>query len=66
MKIFWGYGLDDEWPEKDLPISNLNIILSPHIGSDTDFGNESMRVMSVEAVNDYIHGNSPKNIVNKR
>ncbi len=49
----WGYGLDEIWLEKDLPLDGLNIIVSSHIGSDTDSGKIGMQVMSTTAVVDF-------------
>jgi phosphoglycerate dehydrogenase-like enzyme len=61
----WGYGLDEIWTESDLPLDNLNIIVSSHVGSDTDMGKIGMQIMSTEAVIDYMHHKIPKHIVNK-
>lgn len=61
----WGYGMDEIWLEKDLSLDGLNIIVSSHVGSDTDSGKIGMQVMSTEAVVDYINGGLPKFIVNK-
>lgn len=62
----WGYGLDEIWLDKDLPLDeNLNIIVSPHVGSDTDSGKIGMQIMSTEAVVDFINGKNPRYIVNK-
>lgn len=60
----WGYGLDEIWTEKDLPLDGLNIIVSSHVGSDSDMGKIGMQVMSAEAVVDYINGNPLKHVVN--
>jgi D-3-phosphoglycerate dehydrogenase len=59
----WGYGLDEIWTEKDLPLDGLNIIVSSHVGSDSDMGKIGMQMMSAEAVVDYINGRTPKHIV---
>jgi phosphoglycerate dehydrogenase-like enzyme len=62
----WGYGLDEIWLEEDLPLDeNLNIIVSPHVGSDTDSGKIGMQIMSTEAVVDFINGKQPRYVVNK-
>ncbi|MFC1562739.1 NAD(P)-dependent oxidoreductase, partial [candidate division KSB1 bacterium] len=61
----WGYGLDEIWLEKDLSLDGLNIIVSPHVGSDTDMGKIGMQVMSTEAVIDFMNGRTPKHVVNK-
>ncbi len=50
----FGYGLDDPWPEADLPLSGLNIVVSPHVGSDTDTGKVNMRRQSALAVAEFI------------
>jgi len=61
----WGYGLDEIWTEKDLPLDGLNIIVSSHVGSDSDMGKIGMQVMSAEAVVDYMSGETPKHVVNQ-
>ena len=61
----WGYGLDEIWLEEDLSLEGINIIVSPHVGSDTDMGKIGMQIMSTEAVIDYMTGNIPKFVVNK-
>ncbi len=61
----WGYGLDEVWLEKDLPLDGLNIIVSSHVGSDTDMGKIGMQIMSVEAVLDFMQKRFPKYVVNK-
>jgi D-3-phosphoglycerate dehydrogenase len=62
----WGYGLDEIWLEEDLPLNDsLNIIVSSHVGSDTDSGKIGMQVMSTEAVVDFINGKTPTYVVNK-
>lgn len=62
----WGYGLDEIWLEKDLQLDeSLNIIVSSHVGSDTDSGKIGMQVMSTEAVVDFINGKTPAHVVNK-
>ena len=49
----------------DLPLDGLNIVVSPHVGSDTDMGKIGMQVMSAQAVVDYMRGIKPLSIVNK-
>jgi len=62
----WGYGLDEIWTEEDLPLDeDLNIIVSSHVGSDTDSGKIRMQIMSTEAVVDFVKGKIPTHIVNK-
>ncbi len=61
----WGYGLDEIWTEKDLSLDGLNIIVSSHVGSDSDMGKIGMQVMSAEAVVDYMSGKAPKHLVNQ-
>ena len=62
----WGYGLDEIWLEEDLPLDEtLNIIVSSHVGSDTDSGKIGMQVMSTEAVVDFVNGKIPTYVVNK-
>ena len=46
----WGYGVDEIWTEKSLPLEELNIIVSPHVGSDSDKGKIGMQLMSTQAV----------------
>ena len=62
--MLYGYGLDDIWKEKDLIIDDLNIIASPHVGSDTDKGKAAMREGSAEAIYSFFHGKKPSNVVN--
>ncbi len=59
----WGYGMDDPWTESDLPLTGLNIVVSPHVGSDTDNGKAAMRELSAKAVVDYLSGRTPAAIV---
>jgi len=61
----WGYGIDEIWTDKSLPIDDMNIIVSPHVGSDTDKGKIGMQLMSTQAVIDFITGNTPRYVVNK-
>ena len=64
-EIIWGYGLDEIWTEKDQPLDGLNIIVSSHVGSDSDMGKIGMQMMSAEAVVAYMSGRTPKYVVNK-
>ena len=59
----WGYGMDEIW-DLDLPLDGLNIVVSPHVGSDTDMGKIGMQVMSAQSVVDYLQGVKPLSIVN--
>ncbi len=62
----WGFGLDEIWLEEDLPLDeNINIIVSPHVGSDTDSGKIGMQIMSTEAIIDFVNGKIPTFVVNK-
>lgn len=60
----WGYGVDEIWTDESLPIDDLNIIVSPHVGSDTDKGKIGMQLMSTQAVIDFVTGKRPRYIVN--
>lgn len=60
----FGYGLDEIWPEADLPLGGLNIAVSPHVGSDTDRGKARMQLLSAKAVAEYFSGAVPTNAVN--
>ncbi|MCK4245254.1 MAG: hypothetical protein KAX20_06465 [Candidatus Omnitrophica bacterium] len=60
----WGYGVDEIWP-KNLSLEGLNIIVSPHVGSDTDRGKLGMQLMSTQAVVDFMQGKVPQYLVNK-
>lgn len=61
----FGYGLDEVWEEKDLSLDGHNIIVSSHVGSDTDAGKIGMQLMSAQPVVDYLNGIIPQHIVNK-
>jgi len=61
----WGYGVDEIWTDKSLPLEGLNIIASPHVGSDTDKGKIGMQLMSTQAVIDFLQGKIPQYVVNK-
>ena len=60
----WGYGLDEVWTDRELPLEGLNIVLSPHVGSDTDRGKAVMQLMTARAVADFMNGNTPPHVVN--
>jgi len=60
----WGYGMDEIW-DLSLPLAGLNIVVSPHVGSDTDMGKIGMQTMSAQAVVDYMQGIRPRYVVNK-
>lgn len=61
----WGYGVDEIWTDQNLPLEGLNIIASPHVGSDSDNGKIGMQLMSTQAVVDFLHGKIPQHIVNE-
>lgn len=61
----WGYGIDEVWEYSDLPLDGLNIVASPHVGSDTDTGKVRMQLMSARAIIDFIEGKEPESVVNK-
>lgn len=60
----FGYGIDEVWPEADLPLAGLNIATSPHVGSDTDRGKRDMRIATAQAVAAFFSGKKPKSVVN--
>ncbi len=62
-RIF-GYGLDEVWTDRDLSLEGLNIVVSPHVGSDTDCGKAMMQLMSARAVADFMNGKTLPHIVN--
>lgn len=61
----WGYGVDEIWTDSNLPLEGLNIIVSPHVGSDTDRGKIGMQIMSTRAVVDFLQGKISQHVVNK-
>lgn len=61
----WGYGVDEIWLDKNLPLEGLNIIVSPHVGSDTDKGKIGMQLMSTQSVVDFMKGKIPEYVVKK-
>jgi glyoxylate reductase len=60
----FGYGLDEVWRYPDLPLEGLNIVVSPHVGSDTDLGKANMQRFSTQAVVEYFSGQLPRNALN--
>ena len=60
----WGYGLDEMWPHPELPVDELNIVTSPHVGSDTEIGKSNMQRMSAESVAAFIRAGRPPHVVN--
>ncbi len=62
----YGYGLDEVWEHSDLPLEgSVNIAVSPHVGSDSDYGKLRMQQMSAEAVVDFVDGKKPRYLVNE-
>ncbi len=59
----WGYGLDEVWEYHDLSLDEVNVVVSPHVGSDTDLGKENMRMMSTQAVAAFLRGERPDYVV---
>ncbi len=59
----YGYALDEIWEDPDLSLEGLNVLVSPHVGSDTDHGKLKMQTMSAEAVAQFLAGETPANIV---
>lgn len=59
----YGYALDEIWEYPDLSLEGLNVLVSPHVGSDTDHGKLKMQTMSAEAVAQFLAGEKPTNIV---
>lgn len=56
----WGYGLDEVWTRDDLPLRpELNIVVSPHIGSDSDYGKEQMQLVSAKNITAWLEGGRP-------
>lgn len=60
----WGYGIDEVWPEPDLPLAGLNIAASPHVGSDSDRGKLAMQEMSVGRVLELLENRPLSHVVN--
>ncbi len=61
----WGYGIDEVWTYDALPLEKVNIIASPHVGSDSDLGKVNMQLASTENVLDFLSGKTPKHVVNR-
>ena len=60
----YGFALDEPWVYADLPIrEDMNIITSPHVGSDSELGKLRMQQLSAEAVIAYLDGQTPKHVV---
>jgi len=62
--LIWGYGIDEAWPEPDLHLAGLNIVASPHVGSDSDHGKLGMQRMAAERVIEWLEGRPIEYIVN--
>ena len=60
----WGYGLDEVWDHPGLPLAGLNIVVSPHVGSDTDGGKALMQLLAARSVSDWYHGRRPASVLN--
>lgn len=60
----WGYALDEVWPLPDLSIHDVNIVTSPHIGSDSLQGKAAMQRMSALAVAAFVNGKMPPHVIN--
>jgi phosphoglycerate dehydrogenase-like enzyme len=59
----WGYGIDEVWEYPDLSLEGLNIIASPHVGSDTDTGKLNMQFSTARAVAAFLEGRRPEHVV---
>ncbi len=60
----WGYGLDEIWPHPELPLDDLNIMTSPHVGSDTEIGKSNMQRMSADAIAAFVGSGQPPHMIN--
>ncbi|MEE8440225.1 MAG: NAD(P)-dependent oxidoreductase [Spirochaetia bacterium] len=60
----WGYGLDEIWPHPELPLDDLNIVTSPHVGSDTEIGKSNMQRMSADSIAAFVRTGQPPHVVN--
>ena len=60
----WGYGLDEVWPHPELSLDGLNMVTSPHVGSDTEIGKANMQRMSAEAIAAFIESGQPPHVIN--
>ncbi len=61
----FGYGIDEVWTYDDLPLEGLNIIASPHVGSDSDLGKVNMQRASAASIIDFLSGRTPAHVVNR-
>lgn len=60
----YGYGIDEVWIEKDLPLQGLNISSSPHVGSDSDDGKIGMQLATAQQMRSFVNGETPDNLLN--
>lgn len=60
----WGYGIDETWPYPELSLEGLNIVTSPHVGSDTERGKVNMQRMSAEAVAAFFRTGTVPHVIN--
>jgi len=60
----WGYAIDEVWPHPDFSLEGLNILVSPHVGSDSEMGKHMMQRMSALAVEAFLRGEVPPNLLN--
>ena len=60
----WGYGMDDSWIEDDLDLRGRNIIVSPHVGSDSESGMLNMRMQTAQQVCDFLDNKLPGPLLN--
>ena len=61
----WGYGIDEVWEYPNLPLTGLNIVASPHVGADTDYGKLKMQLMSAQSVIDLLEGREQPHAVSR-
>lgn len=61
----WGYGIDEVWTYDHLPLKGLNIISSPHVGSDSDLGKVGMQLITARQVVDFLGGKTPEYVINR-
>ena len=61
----WGYGIDEVWTYDHLPLAGLNIIASPHVGSDSDLGKVGMQLVTAQQVVEFLGGKRPDFVVNQ-
>lgn len=60
----WGYGVDEVWPHPELSLEGMNIVASPHVGSDTERGKVNMQRMSAEAVAAFYRTGTVPHVIN--